>query len=165
MSDTQATDDRPDAGTGEPVPLVAAQAQELEPVHTEEERRRGQRWTPRLVVFLRVMAGLAMLKGLFHWAVLLGIGEGPDTVFTRQSMPWQTATVYFALIDLMAAVGLWLAATWGAVVWLTAAVSMAVVEVFFPQIYGGSIFIIVTEFALICCYLWLAILSAREHPQ
>ena len=47
-------------------------------------------------------------------------------------MPWQTATVFFAVIDLVAAVGLWLAAAWGAVVWLTACVSMAAVEVFFP---------------------------------
>ena len=49
------------------------------------------------------------------------------------------ATVFFAVIDLVAAVGLWLAAAWGAVVWLTACVSMAAVEVFFPQVYGGRI--------------------------
>ena len=54
-------------------------------------------------------------------------------------MPWQTATVFFAVIDLVAAVGLWLAAAWGAVVWLTACVSMAAVEVFFPQVYGGRL--------------------------
>ena len=96
------------------------------------------RWTLRLVWFLRGMAVLSMLKGLYHWAIVLGIGDGEDNNFTLQSLPWQTATVYFAIIDLVAAVGLWLAAVWGAVVWLTAAVSMAAVEVFFPQIYGGS---------------------------
>ena len=41
-------------------------------------------------------------------------------------MAWQTATVYFAVIELVAAVGLWLATPWGAVVWLTTVVSMAV---------------------------------------
>ena len=68
-----------------------------------------------------------------------GSATGEDNNFTLHSLPWQTATVYFAVIDLVAAVGLWLAAVWGAVVWLTAAVSMAAVEVFFPQIYGGRL--------------------------
>lgn len=152
------------AATQQP-PVIPDEAQEIEPVRAEAERHRDGRWTQRLVLFLRVMAVLAMSKGLFHWGVVLGIGEGPDTLFTRQTLPWQTATVFFAVIDLLAAVGLWLAAAWGAVVWLTASVSMAAVEVFFPQIYGGRVSIIVAEFALICFYLWLAIMSAREHPQ
>ncbi len=115
--------------------------------------------------FLRAMAVMSMAKGLYHWSVVLGIGEGPDTTFTTQSLPWQTATVYFAIIDLVAAVGLWLAAVWGAVVWLTAGVSMAAVEVFFPQIYGGSWLIVAIELFLLCCYLVLALQSAREHPH
>ena len=54
-------------------------------------------------------------------------------------MAWQTATIYFAVIELVAAVGLWLATPWGAVVWLTTVVSMAVIELMFPGIYGGSL--------------------------
>ena len=69
--------------------------------------------------------------------------------------------MFFAVLDLVAAVGLWLAAAWGAVVWLTSVVSMAVVELFFPQVYGGSIFIVLVEMALLAVYLLLAILSAR----
>jgi hypothetical protein len=64
----------------------------------------------------------------------------------------------------VAAVGLWLAAPWGAVVWLTSVVSMAAVEVFFPQVYGGSIFIALIEMALLGVYLSLAIFAARERP-
>jgi hypothetical protein len=65
----------------------------------------------------------------------------------------------------VAAVGLWLAAAWGAVVWLTSVVSMAVVEVFFPQVYGGSNMIVFIEATLLGIYLWLAIVSARERPR
>ena len=57
-------------------------------------------------------------------------------------MAWQTATVYFAVIELVAAVGLWLATPWGAVVWLTTVVSMAVIELMFPAIYGGSLVVV-----------------------
>ena len=137
----------------------------MEPVQAGKSAVSEGVWTQRLVWFLRGMAVLSMLKGLFHWSVVLGIGDGDDNNFTLHSLPWQTATVYFAVIDLVAAVGLWLAAVWGAVVWLTAGVSMAAVEVFFPQIYGGRLIVVMFEIVLIGCYLSLALQSAREHPH
>ncbi len=84
---------------------------------------------------------------------------------SSHTVAWQTATVFFAVIDLVAAVGLWLAAAWGAVVWLTAVVSMAVVEVFFPQVYGGSVFVVLVESTLLAIYLWLAIFAARGQSK
>ena len=110
------------------------------------------------------MAGVSLIKGLHHWAQVLGIGAGADGGFQAHTIAWQTSTVFFAVLDLVAAVGLWLAAAWGAVVWLTAVVSMAVVEVFFPQVYGASILIVLAEATLLVVYLWLAILAAREQP-
>jgi hypothetical protein len=41
---------------------------------------------------------------------------------------------------------------------------MAVVEIFFPQVYGGRIWIALSEMGLLGLYLWLAILAAREQP-
>ncbi len=96
-------------------------------------------WTSRLLLFLRVMAVLSMLRGLRYWAAICGFGLAPEGGFEAQTIAWQTATIFFAIIDLVAAVGLWLSAPWGAVVWLTASVSSIVVEVFFPQIYGDLI--------------------------
>jgi hypothetical protein len=121
-------------------------------------------WTDYLVLFLRIMAVLSLGKGLYHWSQVCGIGVPPDKTFQTHALAWQSATVFFAVIDLVAAVGLWLAAAWGAVVWLTSTVSMAVVELFFPRIYGGSTFIVVTEMGLLAIYLCLAICSARERP-
>jgi hypothetical protein len=138
--------------------------QTLEPVHVDAAERRERRWTERLVLFLRVMAGLSLLKGLHHWAVVCGLIGGREGGFEAHGVPFQTATVFFAVIDLVAAVGLWLAAAWGAVVWLTAAVSMAAVELLFPQIYGGSMMIVLVELILLACYLVLAVQSAREQP-
>jgi hypothetical protein len=68
------------------------------------------------------------------------------------------------VIDLVAAVGLWLAAPWGAVVWLTSIISMVAVEMLFPQIYGGRIWLVIVEFGLLGTYLWLALKAAREQP-
>ena len=80
-------------------------------------------------------------------------------------MPWQAATIFFAVIDLVAAVGLWLAAAWGGVVWLTAAISMAAIELFFPQVYGGRIWIALFEFIAIFAYIALALMAGRERPD
>jgi hypothetical protein len=134
----------------------------LEPVRPKGAARGT--WTEYLVLFLRIMAVLSLVKGLYHWSQVCSIGVAPDQTFQTHSLAWQSATVFFAVIDLVAAVGLWLAAAWGAVVWLTATVSMAVVELFFPSVYGGSIFIVLTEMSLLAVYLWLAICSARERP-
>ena len=114
----------------------------LEPVHAGKAANAAGSWAEYLVVFLRIMAAVSLTKGLYHWAQVCGIAAPADGGFEAHTVAWQTATVFFAVIDLVAAVGLWLAAAWGAVVWLTAVVSMAVVEVFFPQVYGASILIV-----------------------
>jgi hypothetical protein len=135
----------------------------LEPVQVGQPRNIAGAWSTRLVLFMRIMAVLSLLKGVYHWAQICGIGVGTGS-FELHSVAWRTATVFFAVIDLVAAVGLWLAAAWGAVVWLTAVVSMAVVEVFFPQVYGGSFLIVLGEVTLLALYMWLAVLAARERP-
>jgi hypothetical protein len=121
-------------------------------------------WTGRLVLFLRVMAVLSLAAGLYHWAQVTGFIGGEDNAFENQTVAWQTATVYFAVIELVAAVGLWLATPWGAVVWLTTVVSMAVVELMFPTIYGGSLAVVGVEAAMLVAYLGLAWMAARERP-
>src|ERR1700726_3900053 len=70
-------------------------------------------WTRRLVFFLRIMAVVSVAKGLYHWAQVTGFVGGEEEAFENQPMAWQTATVYFAVIELVAAVGLWLATPWG----------------------------------------------------
>lgn len=121
-------------------------------------------WTSRLVLFLRIMAVVSVTKGLYHWAQVTGFIGGEEGAFENQTTAWQTATVYFAVIELVAAVGLWLATPWGAVVWLTAVVSMAVIELMFPAIYGGGLVIVGMELVMLAAYLALAWMAARERP-
>jgi len=149
-------------------PRAIRQQQGLEPVQpVSAEETIGRHldvWSRRLVMFLRAMAGLSMIKGLYHWAVVCGINAPTPGGFADHPTPFQSATVFFAVIDLVAAVGLWLAAPWGAVVWLTSVISMIEVEMLFPQIYGGRIWMVIIEFALLGTYLVLALKAAREQP-
>jgi hypothetical protein len=134
--------------------------QSLEPVQGAEQR---SLWTDRLVLFLRVMAGLSMLKGLYHWSRVCGIGMADD-LFEYHSVAWQVATVFFAVIDLVAAVGLWLAAAWGAVVWLMSVASMLAVEILFPRVFAANFATAMFETVLLGLYLFLAVKAAQEHP-
>jgi hypothetical protein len=138
--------------------------QTLEPVQADEDEAQGQRWAYWLVVFLRVMAAVSLAKGLYHWAVVCGINAPSSSGFDSYSTPYQVATVFFAVIDLVAGVGLWLAAPWGAVVWLTSVISMAAVEILFPQVYGGHLWVVAVELLLLGVYLGLALMAAREQP-
>ena len=160
----------PAPGGGQRTQVTAAQATNrgtrpsdlIEPVRAKAPT--SGTWTDYLVLFLRVMAAVSLIKGLYHWSQICSIGAAPDQVFEMQSMAWRSVTVFFAVIDLVAAVGLWLAAPWGAVVWLTSTVSMAMVELFFPGVYGGSAFVVLTEIGLLGIYLSLAIIASRERP-
>ena len=134
-------------------------------LHAPEPDQRQTRWTRRLVLFLRTMAAISLVKGIYHWSLVLGIGDGSGSTFEQASMPWQAATVFFAVIDLVAAVGLWLAAAWGGVVWLTAAISMAAIELFFPQVYGGRLWIAIPESCAVMTYIAVALMAGRERPE
>ena len=152
MSDTSTRDQTRDNALS----MAAPSSERIEPDENA--------WTRRLVLFLRVMAVLSILKGLYHWAQVTGFVGGEEEAFENQSMAWQTATIYFAVIELVAAVGLWLATPWGAVVWLTTVVSMAVIELMFPGIYGGSLTVVAFEAVMLGAYLALAWMAARERP-
>jgi len=150
-----------DTAASEP---ATSHVKDLAPAVSEEKLRGENVWTYRLVLFLRAMAVISMLAGLRYWAQICGFAFVPEGGFEGQPVAWQTATVFFAVIDLVASVGLWLAAPWGAVIWLTSAVSMIVVEAFFPLIYDTPIVFMLFEPLAIAAYLTLAVLSAREQP-
>ena len=125
---------------------------------------RNAGWTERLVLFLRVMAIASLFKGLYHWAAVCGfIGE--EGGFEAHAQAWQATTVFFSVIDLVAAVGLWLVAPWGAVVWLISTVTMIMIQLFFDQVYGTDVIIVAACLLAVLAYLILSLLAARERPQ
>src|SRR3981081_155927 len=152
MSDTSTRDNSRDNAMS----LAALSSERIEPDDNA--------WTRRLVLFLRIMAVISIVKGLYHWAQGTGFIGGAGEGFENQTMAWQTATIYFAVIELVAAVGLWLATPWGAVVWLTTVVSMAVIELMFPGIYGGSLTVVGLEALMLAAYLALAWVGGGERP-
>ena len=70
------------------------------------KRRIGQ---VALIWCMRTLAWVWVAKGLFNWSIVLGlIPRFPD--FAMLPRPCRATIVFFAAADLLAAVGLWLAA-------------------------------------------------------
>ena len=138
--------------------------QTLEPVHSGESEGGEKPWSFRLFLFLRAMAAFSLAKGLYHWAVICGLNAPGPSGFDAHEKPYQIATVYFAIIDPVAGVGLWLTAPWGPVLWLTSVISMAAVEVLFPRIFGAGLLLVPIELIMLGGYLWLVMQTAREQP-
>ena len=120
------------------------------------------RWGFVLTWFMRILAILWIMKGLSSWAVILGIWT-PIGQFEARSTGYQATVIYFALIDLVAAVGLWMASTWGGVLWLLAVMSHLILAAFFPRILGSGAATLIFFLGLVVTYLAISWLAAREE--
>jgi hypothetical protein len=115
-----------------------------------------------LIWYMRTLAWVWVAKGLFHWAIILGalptLGQ-----FTTMALPLQATIVAFACLDLLAAIGLWLAAAWGGAIWLLCAVVEAASPILSPRAaaigYGGALL----NVALVAGYFLLSFRASRER--
>ena len=115
-------------------------------------------WQVRLVLFQRIAGGFMILKGLIHWGVLF---TGP--AFYALSTEARSATVFFAVIDLVAGVSLWLGSTWGASVWLFAVASQVAAGLLFVQLTGLMIMLTILEIMLVAFYVVVRFMAYREQ--
>lgn len=118
-------------------------------------------WDVVLVWFMRVTALFWLAKGIATWAAIFDVLP-ESRPFEGEPIGRQTVIVYFAVIDLMAGVGLWLTSAWGGVVWLLAATSALTLAVLTPQLLPMSAPFLVIHASIIVAYFTLSWLAARE---
>ncbi len=129
----------------------------------------GRRWGRALVWFMRLTALLWIGVGLHYWSQILGPGEGGPTTsgFLDMTLARQTGVVFFAALDFIAAIGLWLIAPWGGVVWLFTALSEIVAAGVLPQLKLGlgPAASLGLNSALVAVFFLLNIMAAREQDE
>jgi uncharacterized membrane protein YagU involved in acid resistance len=110
--------------------------------------------SPRMLLwYLRALAAVYLISGLSRWAFLVGAtGER----FDAAALHIQIATVYFALTEVVAAVGLWSGRAWGIVAWLFAAVAAMVIHVGLADLFGPGWLVVLFHVVSILGYLGLA---------
>lgn len=115
------------------------------------------RWTLIQTLFFRMVSILWIVEGLAQWRRILALEAGS---FFDLSAATMSATIFFAVLNLVAAVGLWLIAPWGGVVWLLTVLAQFYVASIKPSFFwlGGGVRLF--DFVLVAGYLFL---SWRAH--
>jgi hypothetical protein len=124
--------------------------------------RTETRYGTLLVWFMRLASVLWVLQGLVHWsAVMLANDDGQGALETMSALG-VAAVVFFAVIDLVAAVGLWLAAAWGGVVWLVSVAAQWMVILVLPGFFDYDLLTGTVGLLLVVAYMFLTFAAARE---
>lgn len=116
-----------------------------------------------LAWYLRALAVVFLGAGLWQWQSILGTPGFVSLV----DMPVyrQVLTGYLGIVMLVAAVGLWMAASWGTVVWLLAALSEIVAHVAFRDLYGPAWGLVGFHLATMISYVVLAWQVAQVREE
>jgi hypothetical protein len=117
------------------------------------------RWGVLLTRFMRVLSAFWLLQGLLQWRVVL---MGDVSLFDALPKSAAFAIIFFAVLDLVAAVGLWLATPWGGVLWLLIASAQIFVASSMPRFFAGGYFLTGVDFVLITLYFVLTFEAGRD---
>jgi len=123
----------------------------------------GNRYLRTIEVYGRVVSIVLMLFGLREWAVILGIATSLGGAFETMTIAWKMATMYLAVIDLVAAVGLWMRVAWGNVLWVCAAMSEVAFHTIFMDVFGSDYLIVVFHVFALSGYATLVMLDRNDR--
>ncbi len=118
-----------------------------------------------LVIFMRLIAALWVVEGLMQWSLVVVTDVDGRSGLAALSVSAVVAVVFFAVIDPIAAVGLWLATPWGGVIWLVTAGAQLFVIVTMPGFFDHPVLIGLADLGLIALYLVLTWQAASAQER
>ena len=131
----------------------------LKPAGGEDRTRFGF----ALLLFMRVTAATWIVQGLSQWIAVLTTGPDGVSRLSTLAPPAMGAAVFFAVVDFVAAIGLWLAAPWGGVIWLVAVGAQILVAVVMPGFLDHPLATGLVDVALMTGYLALVWFAAQAE--
>ena len=102
--------------------------------------------------FHRLIAVYCLLFGVLYWVRLIGVYDGPLWRFDLMPLHWQLAAATLAAFFPFAAIGLWMMASWGPVMWFICAATETVMYLGFPELFGQRWPIIVSHACVAVLY-------------
>lgn len=117
------------------------------------------RWGLFLIIYMRIVAMLWLALGFTYWLRILSPAETP-----LDALPVDAAAliVFFAVGNLLAAAGMWMATPWGGVLWLVTLVAEMAALSFMPAYFAGGVALLGSYFALAFSYFMLTYLASKE---
>lgn len=104
-----------------------------------------------------------MVKGLIGWAVITGFTFGAS--FQSLGMDAKIATVFFAVIDIVSGVALWLGSSWGATLWLIVAAAQISADIAFSEISGLTVILTLFEVMLVAGFVLIRFKVYEEDNE
>ena len=117
----------------------------------------GRRWT---VLYLRLVALLLLVAGLARACLILGLT--PEGDFSALAPAWRTGATTLVLVDLFAAVGLWVGAVWGPVIWAVAIVVEVAMYTMLADLFGTYPMRVAAHAVLFAAFLVLSLIDWRR---
>lgn len=120
------------------------------------------------LVFMRLVAVSCFWFGLQYWAMLTGYSLGGHGRFDLLNLPWRVAGAGLAMVFPVAALGLWLGASWGAAMWVIGAGAQIAMYKVWPHIFGSNTLVpvlhglVATVYILFLVAFWL---DARQNEE
>ncbi|GEO84605.1 hypothetical protein GCM10007920_23550 [Ciceribacter naphthalenivorans] len=121
------------------------------------------------MVFLRLVAVACLWFALQYWAMLVGYSLNGQSRFDLLNLPWQVAAVSLAVLFPVAALGLWMAVSWGPVIWALAAIAQILMYWVWSDIFGLNNLVVTMHAVVALVYmvfrlaLWLEMRHKGEE--
>lgn len=122
-------------------------------------------WQSRVILYLRCLAGFLMVKTVYSWTLVCGVWDGDGSRFEMLSVAAKSAVIWAAIMNPVAAVGLWLGASWGVVLWLVTAMVQILINASAPEGVGRLMIVAAVETVLVAVYAFLTYKAARESEN
>ncbi|MEM1284085.1 MAG: DUF6163 family protein [Pseudomonadota bacterium] len=133
-----------------PIRVTPEKNARLEPV---------ERW---LLVVLRVIGLLLILRALFGWFILVGMAQFEEGLAVEQLTSFEMSLfIVMSLVAVIAGVGLWLLAAWGAVLWLALVAVDAILFFVAPHLPFSDLLVVLMNAGLIMVYLGMVLQVRR----
>lgn len=117
------------------------------------------------VIFLRLVAVSCFWFGLQYWGMITGYSFGGRGRFDLLSFPWRAAASTLAVLFPVASLGLWLAVSWGPVLWALAAGTQLLMYQVWPEIFGHSLLITLMHGLVAAIYVLFRVAIYLENRK
>lgn len=104
------------------------------------------------VWFQRLIAGYCLAFGVMYWIRIVGIYDGSLWRFDLMPVHWQIAAVILAVFYPFAAIGLWMLASWGPVIWAICAITETTMYFTYSDLSSHRMAIVTSHVAVALLY-------------
>ncbi|MEM9926448.1 MAG: hypothetical protein AAF915_22295 [Cyanobacteria bacterium P01_D01_bin.50] len=118
-------------------------------------------------IYLKILALFYLYGAIVHYANLLGFGEMP---FMKEPLSWQIADVFYAILDSLTFIGLWLKTRWGMAGLFLGVASQLILYIGFPHWFAFNQeqqqllwSMVIFHFVTVLIFLGLLLFTQRQE--